>query len=116
MARLAMPMPENTKFQTPQNLTKLCVQADRFSYSVRKVGEALSFEQVLPNGQKVAGMLTPEDPQSPWLRSELRSSQGLFGELRIHFDPDEQVLVSQVRPAGRQKWGDERVAKRVARE
>jgi len=90
--------------------------ADRFSYSVRKVGEALSFEQVLPNGQKVAGMLTPEDPQSPWLRSELRSSQGLFGELRIHFDPDEQVLVSQVRPAGRQKWGDERVAKRVARE
>eukprot|EP00435_Cladocopium_sp_Y103_P009458 s4991_g2.t1 len=87
--------------------------ADQFTYLVRKAGNVLSFEQTLPNGQKVTGMLQPEDPQSPWLRSELKCAQGLFGELRIHFDPEEQVLVSQVRPAGRLKWGDERVAKRV---
>lgn len=87
--------------------------ADQFTYLVRKAGNVLSFEQTLPNGQKVTGMLQPEDPQSPWLRSELTCAQGLFGELRIHFDPEEQVLVSQVRPAGRLKWGDERVAKRV---
>eukprot|EP00434_Breviolum_minutum_P034445 symbB.v1.2.030489.t1/scaffold3434.1/size111337/14 len=87
--------------------------AGQFSYFVRKVGDALSFEQTLPNGQKVTGMLQPEDLQSPWLRSELKSAGGLFGELRIHYDPEEQVLVSQVRPTGRQKWDDERVAKRV---
>ncbi|CAJ1399968.1 unnamed protein product [Effrenium voratum] len=87
-------------------------EANRHMYTIRRAGNSLCFEQELPDGEKVSGVLTPEEA-SPWLRTELQGTGGLHGELRVHYDPEDQVLVSQVRPMGHKKWGNERLATRA---
>lgn len=89
-------------------------QAVDYSYSISRVGGQLIFQQWLPSGDKVSGVLLPQGPNSPWIGSRLTKSDGTsFGEIRLHHDAEEQAMISQLKKNFDTKWSSELTAKRV---
>ncbi|CAE7238511.1 unnamed protein product [Symbiodinium sp. CCMP2592] len=83
---------------------------DLYTYEIRQVGKDLGFEQALPNGEKITGLLIPD---GLWLRSDLQSKDGYYGEIRLQYDPEEQVLVSQLKKGQGDAWSDDILARRA---
>lgn len=83
---------------------------DLYTYEIRQVGKDLGFEQTLPNGEKITGLLIPD---GLWLRSDLQSKDGYYGEIRLQYDPEEKVLVSQLKGKDAEVWSDDILARKV---
>ena len=81
-----------------------------YTYMIRSVGNDLGFEQTLPNGEKITGVLVQEGLV---LRANLQGKQGPYGELRLQYDPEEKVLVSQFKKMGEMKWSSDILARKV---
>jgi len=81
---------------------------DLYTYEIRQVGKDLGFEQTLPNGEKITGLLIPD---GLWLRSDLQSKDGYYAEIRLQYDPEEQVLVSQLKKGKGDAWSDDILAR-----
>ncbi|CAE7369361.1 unnamed protein product [Symbiodinium sp. CCMP2456] len=86
---------------------------DLYTYEIRQVGNDLGFEQTLPNGEKITGLLIPD---GLWLRSDLQSKDGYFGEIRLQYDPEEKVLVSQLKSKEAQVWSEDILARKVRKD
>lgn len=90
-------------------------QAADYAYTISKVGGQLIFQQWLPSGEKVTGMLLPHGANSPWIGSRLTKSDGTsFGEIRLHYDRDEEALVSQLKKEFDTQWSGELTARKVS--
>ncbi|CAE8633496.1 unnamed protein product, partial [Polarella glacialis] len=90
-------------------------EVKNYVYHIHRAGSQLFFEQRLPEGGTVSGLLVPDG--GPFLKAELIDAQGqVFGEMRLSYEKDEQVIVSALKQLGQPGWGEEIIARRVPAE
>ncbi|CAE7904274.1 X-element\ORF2, partial [Symbiodinium necroappetens] len=75
-------------FARAASIRSSALEDDLYTYEIRQVGKDLGFEQTLPNGEKITGLLIPD---GLWLRSDLQSKDGYYGEIRLQYDPEEKA-------------------------